>query len=626
VAGLPKVLNVLRLPGWSVGARLLLINGLLMVALVVVTVIAWRALSAQSRAMAELALISKAARYHQDADTVHANLRADVSAALVSGTLSADERSTVADSLAANAKDFRRDLLALEHFELAPDLVETETKVRTLADTFLTKAMEIGPLALRDSKAAEGLLPELRAAGDALDAGMLRQTAAFTEHITQATSDAASAEANAKRWLITAGILTSVVGAMLVAWLSRSIRGSLRRVRDVAVTISEGNLGVRSVVSSRDELGELGHAINTMADRLNEVIGRLRAEADRDAFGTQLVEALEMADSEEEVYRVLARAMKVISTDLPSELLLSDSSRTHLERATQHPQAGAPGCDVESPFSCMAVRRGNPVIFPDSEALNACSRLRGRPCGAISAVCVPVSFMGRALGVLHTAGPAGKPPTTRQVAQLTTLGIQAGARIGTVRAFNSTQLKATTDSLTGLSNRRSAEERVRQLNSEGKSFALVLADLDHFKRLNDSRGHEAGDQALRLFAETVRLGLRDGDMGARWGGEEFALILPQTSASQAQEVVDRVRAKLAENLLAGSIPAFTASFGISDTTMSPRFEELLRMADEALYRAKESGRDRAVIAGHHGSTAAPSARRAVEHPAAPDLSLIASAE
>src|SRR6266850_7426829 len=193
-----KVPNALRLPGWSVGARLLLINGLLMVALVVVTVIAWRALTAQSRAMAELALISKAARYHQDADTVHASLRAEVNAALASGTLSAAERSTVADSLAENAKDLRRDLLALEHFQLPPDLVETETKVRTLADVFLAKAMETGPLALRDAKAAEALLPALREAGDALDAGMLQQTAAFTEHITQATSDAARAEANAK--------------------------------------------------------------------------------------------------------------------------------------------------------------------------------------------------------------------------------------------------------------------------------------------------------------------------------------------------------------------------------------------------------------------------------------------
>ena len=77
MAGLPKVLNVPRLPGWSVGARLLLINGLLMAALVVVTMIAWRALSAQSRAMAELALISKAARYHQDADTVHVRYMVD---------------------------------------------------------------------------------------------------------------------------------------------------------------------------------------------------------------------------------------------------------------------------------------------------------------------------------------------------------------------------------------------------------------------------------------------------------------------------------------------------------------------------------------------------------------------
>ena len=620
-----QVLNVLRLPRWSVGGRLLLINGLLMVALVVVTVIAWRALSAQTRAMADLALISKAARYHQDADTVHANLRADVSAALVGGTLSADERSSVADSLAENAKQLRSDLLALEHFDLAPDLVETETRVRTLADAFLAKAMEAGPLALRDAKAAEALLPALRDAGDALDAGMLRQTAAFTGHITQATTDAATAEANAKSWLITAGVVTSIVVALLVTLLSRSIRQSLRRVRDVAVSISEGNLEDRSLDTSRDELGELGRAINTMADRLKEVIGRLRAEADRDAFGTQLIEALEMADTEEEAYRVLARAMKVISNDLPTELLLADSSRAHLEQATQHPDAGAPGCDVQSPFSCMAVRRGNPVIFTDSEALNACSRLRGRPCGPISAVCVPVSFMGRALGVLHASGPQGKPPTGRQVAQFTALGIQAGARIGTVRAFNSTQRRATTDSLTGLHNRSSAEERARTLNSEGKSFALVIADLDHFKRLNDTRGHEAGDQALRLFAETLKWGLRSGDMAARWGGEEFVLLLPHTGAAEAKELVERIRAKLAENLLTGGNPAFTASYGISDTTMNARFEQLLKLADEALYCAKAAGRDRAMTADRQ-QFPTEVARRAVEHPAAPDVGLIANAE
>ncbi|HYL70366.1 MAG TPA: HAMP domain-containing protein, partial [Candidatus Dormibacteraeota bacterium] len=256
-----KVRNALR---WSVGTRLLLINVLLMAALVVVSTIAWRALTAQSQAMSELALISKAARYHQDADTLHANLRADVNAALASGSLSADERSAVADSLTDNAKDFRRDLTALEHFDLADDLVDTETKVRTLADAFLAKAMETGPVALRDPKSAEPLMAGFRAAGDALDAAMLKQTAAFTSHITQATNDAATAEANAKRWLVTAGILTSFVVAMLVALLSRTIRNSLRRVRDVAVKLSKGELGVRNLVVSEDEVGELGQAINDM--------------------------------------------------------------------------------------------------------------------------------------------------------------------------------------------------------------------------------------------------------------------------------------------------------------------------------------------------------------------------
>ena len=99
--------------------------------------------------------------------------------------------------------------------------------------------------------------------------------------------------------------------------------------------------------------------------------------------------------------------MVEISPATPMELLLSDSSRAHLERAATSPTAGAPGCPVESPFSCVAVRRGSPVVFDSSEALNACPKLRGRPAGACSAVCVPVSFMGRALGVLHATGPDG---------------------------------------------------------------------------------------------------------------------------------------------------------------------------------------------------------------------------
>ena len=403
---------------------------------------------------------------------------------------------TCSISLDDNSKQLRRDLLTLEQLDLPADLVDTEAKVQTLADQYLVSATELGRLALRDPAAATQLVTHFNDSLAALNQAMDKQTMAFSAHIVQANDDAATAEVNAKKWMITAFILANLVVGLMVVWLSRSIRRSLRGVRDVAQALATGDLTARNRYTGPDELGELGGAVNDMADNLRNVIGKLRAEADRDAFGTQLVEALEMADTEEEAYGVLGRAMTMISPDLPTELLLADSSRAHLERATAHPQAGCRRCTVDSPFSCMAVRRGSAVSFPDSDTLNACSRVRDRPCGPCRRfACRSVSWAARS--ACCTPPPHRQAAGCRQIAQLTTLGLQAGARIGTVRAFHSTQHRATTDSLTGLANRRSAEERARDLLAASKPFAVVLADLDHFKRLDDSRGHDAGDQALR---------------------------------------------------------------------------------------------------------------------------------
>jgi diguanylate cyclase (GGDEF)-like protein len=605
---------------WSVTGRLLVINALLTASLGIVSAIAWHALDAQTRAMNDLASISRAARYHQEAQTLQANVNAEVNAAIAVGSMPEERRTQAVELIAEEVKDFRRDLTTLERSDLPGDLVETGALVRGLAETFMTQAALVGQVSPHDPQSRSSALDKFSVSQQALDAAMERQTAAFARHIIKANEDASLAEAVAKRWLVTAWVLTTGIVVLLVTWLSRSIRQSLAAVRNVAHSLAQGDMTARNPPGSEDELGDLARAINSMADRLNDMISRLRAEADRDAFGTQLVEALEMADTEEEAYGVLSRAMQVVSPSMPTELLLADSSRAHLERAAEHPGAEAPRCTVESPFSCLAVRRGNPVTFADSEALNACSKLRGRPCGPVSAVCVPVSFMGRALGVLHAASPVGQAASARQIAQLTTLGIQAGARIGTLRAFNSTQRKATTDSLTGLPNRRAAEEFVRELAAAQRPFALAMMDLDHFKRLNDTRGHEAGDQALRLFAETLRQIMRDGDLAARWGGEEFLLLLPGATAAQAMDIVNRIRADLAEALLTGGSASFTVSAGIADTSMSPMFEQLLTFSDEALYAAKDAGRDRAVI----GTTSElAKARHATEHHATPSLAMIA---
>jgi len=235
-------------------------------------------------------------------------------------------------------------------------------------------------------------------------------------------------------------------------------------------------------------------------------------------------------------------------------------------------------------------------VFASSTALNACPRLIDRPGGACSAICVPVSFMGKALGVVHTTGPDNQPLGATQVAQISALAAQAGARIGTLRVFQQTQLQANTDALTGLINRRTFENEARNLLRERRPFTLAMADLDHFKHLNDTYGHEAGDRALRQFAETLRATLRSDDLVCRYGGEEFVLLFPDTTVTQAAALLEHVRTSLATAAATGDSPAVTATFGITSTDMAPSLEELLRIGDRALYTGKNNGRDQITIA------------------------------
>jgi diguanylate cyclase (GGDEF)-like protein len=404
-------------------------------------------------------------------------------------------------------------------------------------------------------------------------------------------------------WVIVGGLLAAVLAAIMLYAIARSFQQSIRAVAEVAQALAAGDMDNRCETQSADEVSTLARMINLLADTMQGMLTRLRSEASRSTFSNQLVEALEMSDSEAEADRVIARAMGAISDVHPMELLLADSSRSHLERACVHPKNGSPNCTVESPYSCIAVRRGHPQIFPDADALNACPKLLGRMGGSISAACVPVNFMGRALGVLHVTGAKGKPPNSEQIAQLTALGVHAGTRIGTLRAFERSQLQASTDSLTGLTNRRVAEEVLANLMAVDSAFAVVMADLDFFKRLNDTMGHDAGDRALKLFADTARAVVRDRDHVVRWGGEEFALLLPGANAERAAEVVGRLRVALAQAHLVAGSPIFTASFGIADSTMTRDRETLIRLADEALYRAKQAGRDCASVGNADGLSA-----------------------
>ncbi|MDL0431044.1 GGDEF domain-containing protein [Marinobacter sp. TBZ242] len=157
---------------------------------------------------------------------------------------------------------------------------------------------------------------------------------------------------------------------------------------------------------------------------------------------------------------------------------------------------------------------------------------------------------------------------------------------------------ARTDDLTGLSNRRDMQHRLGEEYSRyqrsGHHFSIALIDLDLFKRINDEYGHDAGDEVLRRFSELMQAVIRQTDIAARWGGEEFLILLPDTSLLQALTLAERLRSEVAntEFIFAGQRLPVTISAGICSIAKAGSVDELLKQADIHLYNAKEDGRDR----------------------------------
>jgi len=172
----------------------------------------------------------------------------------------------------------------------------------------------------------------------------------------------------------------------------------------------------------------------------------------------------------------------------------------------------------------------------------------------------------------------------------------AGAR-RTQRRLALAEQCATTDALTGLPNRRHADEVLERLLAAARRtrrpLAVVLFDLDHFKAINDNFGHSIGDEALRATASATRELLRGSDHAARFGGEEFLLLLPETSADDALIVAEKLRAQIAELEVEGLDREVTASFGVAAyPDHEATADRLIEAADAALYRAKAAGRNR----------------------------------
>jgi diguanylate cyclase (GGDEF)-like protein len=348
------------------------------------------------------------------------------------------------------------------------------------------------------------------------------------------------------------GLFACLLLVSAVAYIEgRTIVRTLRRLVDATRAISRGDLKQRVDVQGRDEFALLGRTFNEMAQQLQTRLdelewqrGRLRDVIAR--FG----EALGATHDVDQLMRLIVEAA-VEATSASGGVIVATSGELV---QTGRPDEGA--AKIEVPLTAGEITFGSLVlfgdVFEDEDWMTA------------------VSLASHAVVALDNA-----------------------------RLHRIVERQALIDGLTGLANRRQCEEtlasELARLERFGGTLALVVADLDWFKDVNDRYGHPSGDAVLREFAALLQETVRDIDLAGRWGGEEFLLILPGTDLAGGAQVAERIRLALSGRIVLSSgaspIPV-TASFGVAATPPATTAAELFSAADAALYEAKRNGKNR----------------------------------
>jgi diguanylate cyclase (GGDEF)-like protein len=202
---------------------------------------------------------------------------------------------------------------------------------------------------------------------------------------------------------------------------------------------------------------------------------------------------------------------------------------------------------------------------------------------------------GKVLGTFAIYYAAPRVPGEADIERIHSLADLAGIAIEHTRAEEAIKVLATTDSLTGAVNRRVFAELLENETARAKRYAVPLAlimyDLDYFKQVNDSYGHIAGDEVLKIVAGIVRKNIRAVDIFARWGGEEFMVLIPQADIEAARQMAEKLRNAVADYPFCG-VGKVTASFGVAALAPEDDATLFVKRADDALYKAKAGGRNR----------------------------------
>jgi len=471
----------------------------------------------------------------------------------------------------------------------------------------LAATREIAPALARASQASieshrAAILPVLDGSGNRLGA---RLRAVDEEMLDQARDRLAKAGARVER--IRRGALTVaaasltlaiVLGLAVALALARRLLVPIRSITRASEAIEDGDLSARAVALADDEVGQLARTFNGMADRLerrNREVATLH----------DLSQLLQTAEDAGEAFEIFERMTPVLFPGASGSLHVISPSRVELElRAEFGARPGSYGA-IATPNDCWGLRKGQTHLVESVERKLVCAHLGGRDGLRDPYACLPLVSHNETLGLLHVAFPGGAldgRPLADRRDELEAIANALGLALGNLALREKLKAQSVRDALTGLHNRRFLEEalprELERCRRRAQPLVVAMADLDHFKRLNDTWGHEAGDLAIRRFADTLRRNFRQEDILCRYGGEEFCLVLPECALEDARRRCDQLLAEMRETPIQfgrESVGPVTVSLGlVAFPDDAGSVEHLLRAADAALYRAKQTGRDRIV--------------------------------
>lgn len=356
------------------------------------------------------------------------------------------------------------------------------------------------------------------------------------------------------------------------------------------------------------EMRERSLAQQELDQQNDRMLRELTVRSNRATTLAQMSEFLQSCVDLKDILSVISGMAPKIFPELRGAVLLFNSSHDMIEVASSWADCQLPA-PAFNPQDCWALRTAHPHAVMAGDPTAQCRHV---PPGLYSYFCVPLLSQGEAIGILHfqTIASHDLPDSIMNVANM--LAEQVGLSVANLRLREALRNQSIRDPLTGLFNRRYLEEtlerEIRRAVRSEQSLGLMMLDLDHFKKFNDTYGHEAGDTVLREAATFLTKSVRAEDIVCRFGGEEFVVILPMANLQATQARAERIRSKLSELTVlhqGQSLGMITASLGVAalpqhGTARGP----LLEAADAALYRAKREGRDRVVVADLRGASEA----------------------